>query len=237
MVVKPLGRTLALFAIAGLNVASVWGAGAEKASLDLRRQPAVQGDAHVGATKATICGGCHGPQGNALVADFPSLAGQSATYLYLQLRAYKDGTRPNEVMRAEVGQLSDQDMKDLSAYYASLRAGRSTVAVEGNTEAGQLLFTRGNSPAGIPPCQGCHGVAAKGPAAVATLVSHPATAWHTYPALAGQQPQYIVTQLKAFKSGARGGTTNTRIMRGIAQNLDDSAMQEVAAYLSQLAKD
>jgi cytochrome c553 len=233
MMAKLPGRALALFMIAGLNAGSVWAAGV----LDLRRQAAVQGDASAGATKAAICGGCHGPQGNALVADFPSLAGQSATYLYLQLREFKDGTRPNEVMRPQVEHLSDQDLKDLSAYYASLRAERSTAAVAGNTDVGQVLFSRGNSPAGIPPCQGCHGVGGKGPAATATLVTRPTTAWHTYPALAGQQPQYIVTQLKAYKSGARGGTTNTRIMRGIAQNLDDSAMQEVAAYLSQLAKD
>lgn len=237
MIAKLLCRTLALFVVAGPNVTSAWGADPARTSLDLRRQPVVQGDASVGATKATICNGCHGPQGNALVPDFPSLAGQSATYLYLQLRAYKDGIRPNEIMRPQVEQLSDQDLKDLSAHYASLRAVRSTAAVEGNTDVGQALFTRGNSPAGIPPCQGCHGVVGKGPAAITTLFTRPTTAWHTYPALAGQQPQYIVTQLKAYKSGARGGTTNTRIMQGVVQNLDDSAMQEVAAYLSQLAKD
>jgi cytochrome c553 len=231
-----LWRTLALLVIGGLNAAGASGADAARVSSDLRRQAAVQGDASTGAAKAAVCGGCHGPQGNAPIAEFPSLAGQSATYLYLQLREFKDGGRPNEIMRPQVEQLSDQDLKDLSAYYASLTAERSAAAVEGSSEGGRELFTRGNSRAGIPPCQGCHGVAGKGPAGIEKSVVRPATNWHTFPSLAGQQPQYIVTQLMAYKSRMRGGTTNARIMQGIAQELDDSAMQQVAAYLSQLAK-
>jgi len=226
-------RTLALLVIAGLNAVCVWGA---DAALDPRHQVVVQGDASVGASKAAVCGGCHGPQGNALIAEFPSLAGQSATYLYVQLRAFKDGVRPNEIMRPQVEPLSDQDLKDLSAYYASLSAERSAAAVEGSSEGGRDLFTRGNSAGGMPPCQGCHGMAGKGPAGMEESVTGPSTNWHTFPSLAGQQPQYIVTQLMAYKSRTRGGTTNARIMQEIVQNLDDSAMQEVAAYLSQLAK-
>ena len=168
---------------------------------------------------------------------FPSLAGQSATYLYLQLREYKAGTRASDVMRPQVEHLSDQDMKDLSAHYASLRAERSTAAASGTTDAGQALYTRGSSTAGIPPCQGCHGVTGRGPVAKSALVARPTTPWVTFPSLAGQQPQYVVAQLKAYQGGERGGTTNARIMHGVVLNLDDSAMQAVAAYLSQLATD
>lgn len=233
MVVTRLWRALVLVAIVGSSAVCAPGAAA-KGSLDLRRQPEIQGDASAGAGKATDCGVCHGPQGNAQIAEFPNIAGQSATYLYLQLRAYQDGTRPNEVMRPLVERLSDQDLKDLSAYYASLPAARSTAAVEGSSDAGRQLFARGNAPAGIPPCQGCHGVEGKG------IVAPPArstTNWHTFPRLVGQQPQYIIAELKAYRSRARAETTNDRIMQGVAQNLDDSAIQDIAAYLSQLAKD
>lgn len=233
MVVTRLWQALALVAIMGSSAVCAPGAAA-KDSLDLRRQPEIQGDASAGARKATDCGVCHGPQGNAPIAEFPSIAGQSATYLYLQLRAYQDGTRPNEVMRLLVEPLSDQDLKDLSAYYASLAAARSTAAVEGNSDAGRQLFALGNAPAGIPPCQGCHGVAGKG------IVAPPArstTNWHTFPRLAGQQPQYVIAELNAYRSRTRADSRSDRIMQGVAQNLDDSAMQDIAAYLSQLTKD
>lgn len=233
MVVTRLRPALALVAIVGSSAVCAPGAAA-KGSLDLRRQPAIQGDASAGAGKATVCGGCHGPQGNAPIAEFPSIAGQSATYLYLQLRAYQDGTRPNDVMRPLVERLSDQDLKDLSAYYASLPAARSTAAVEGSSDAGRQLFARGNAPAGIPPCQGCHGVEGKG------IVAPPArstTNWHTFPRLAGQQPQYVIAELNAYRSRTRADSRSDRIMQGVAQNLDDSAIRDIAAYLGQLAQE
>lgn len=198
------------------------------------------GDSQAGAAKAATCSACHGPQGTSLVPDFPSLAAQSATYLYLQLRAFKDGSRANDVMRPQVESLSDQDMKDLSAYYASLRPAQSATATQAaNTDSGRTMFTRGDTARGVPPCQGCHGRNGRGPEAAGSpasgAVSRPPTAWHTYPALAGQQAPYVVAQLKAYKSGARGETKNARIMQGVARNLDDSAMEDLATYINQLA--
>jgi cytochrome c553 len=202
---------------------------------DVRRQPPIEGEAQAAADKNAVCAGCHGPDGNSLVPDFPSLAGQSATYLYLQLRAFQTGSRSSDIMKPQVDSLSDQDMKDLAAYYASLRPKASTQpSSQEDIQAGRDLFVRGDATRGIPPCQGCHGAAAEGVHSVEQMPGRPATAWHTYPTLAGQQAAYVVAQLKAYQTGARVDSSNGHIMQIVAQALDEKAMQQVAAYVSQL---
>ena len=78
-----------------------------------------QGDAAAGKAKSALCGSCHGVDGNSALAMNPKLAGQGAGYLYKQLVEFKSGARQNATMAAMVMSLSDQDMLDLSAYYAS----------------------------------------------------------------------------------------------------------------------
>ncbi len=82
------------------------------------------GNAGAGKAKSAACAGCHGPDGNSTVPSFPKLAGQHADYLYHALKDYKSGKRKNPIMSGQVGNLSDRDMKDLAAYYAS-RSGLS----------------------------------------------------------------------------------------------------------------
>lgn len=208
------------------------------AESDLRRQVVIHGDAQAGAGKNAVCGGCHGADGNSLVPDFPSLAGQSATYLYLQLRAYKEGVRPSEIMKPQVESLSDQDLKDLAAHYASLLPKPSSPAAPDTAaDAGRNLFTRGDVTRGIPPCQGCHGVTAQSEQGARSAPGRPPTAWHTYPMLAGQQASYVIAQLKSYQAGTRLDSSNARIMQTVTQGLDEQAMQQVAAYLSQLPQE
>jgi cytochrome c553 len=205
--------------------------------VDVRRQPVIEGNAEAATQKTAVCAACHGPDGNSLLPDFPSLAGQSATYLYLQLRAFKTGSRPSEIMKPQVESLSDQDMKDLSAYYASLSPKPSSQpALEADVAAGGDLFARGDATRGIPPCQGCHGETAQGVQSAERVSSGPATAWHTYPTLAGQQANYVVAQLKAYKAGTRADSSNARVMQAVAQAMDEKSMQQVAAYVSQLPR-
>ena len=75
--------------------------------------------AETGEAKSATCAGCHGPDGNSPAPSFPKLAGQHADYLYHALKDYKSGKRKNPIMSGQVGNLSDRDMKDLAAYYAS----------------------------------------------------------------------------------------------------------------------
>jgi cytochrome c553 len=207
--------------------------------VDVRRQPAIEGDAQAATSKNAVCSGCHGPDGNSLLPDFPSLAGQSATYLYLQLRAFKAGSWPSEIMKPQVESLSDQDMKDLAAYYASLSpraASQPSADTDADADAGRALFAVGDPTRGIPPCQGCHGESAQGVRSAAPASSRPATAWHTYPTLAGQQAGYVIAQLKAYQTGTRGDSSNARVMQAVAETLDEEAMRQIAVYVSQLPR-
>ncbi len=88
----------------------------------LGAQGAVQaaGDAEAGKAKAGICAGCHGPKGISMVPIYPNLAGQKEQYLSDSIKAYRDGGRDNAIMKPMVGTLSDEDIANLAAYYASL---------------------------------------------------------------------------------------------------------------------
>lgn len=77
------------------------------------------GDTAAGKTKASICAGCHGIDGNSTNPQWPKLAGQHETYLVIAIKAYQSGARNNPMMQPMVAGLSDQDVKDLAAYFAS----------------------------------------------------------------------------------------------------------------------
>ncbi len=84
------------------------------------------GDPQAGKSKSITCAGCHGSDGNSQIPTNPILAGQHANYLLHALKAYKSGARQNAIMASMVAPLSEQDMKDLAAYYAS-QTGLSTL--------------------------------------------------------------------------------------------------------------
>ena len=195
---------------------------------DLRRMQPIAGDAQAGAAKATVCAACHGAQGVAIAPNFPNLAGQSATYLYIQLKEFHDGGRNDPVMTGQAATLSDEDMRDLASYYAAMApkpAGQADAA-----SRGAQLYLAGDPAKGIPPCQGCHGPDALGPKP--HYSSAPQPPWATYPHLRGQSSMYVVKQLADFKSGARAGSTNAKVMQGVAQTLDDDDMQALSGWLS-----
>jgi cytochrome c553 len=78
------------------------------------------GDIEAGKKKAAeVCAACHGPDGNSPVPDFPKLAGQHADYMIATLKKYKNGKRANPIMMGMAATLSDEDMKNVAAYYAS----------------------------------------------------------------------------------------------------------------------
>jgi cytochrome c553 len=75
-------------------------------------------NAEAGKAKSATCAACHGPDGNSPTSSFPKLAGQHEDYLYHSLKAYKAGKRKNPIMSGQVATLSDQDMKDLAAFFS-----------------------------------------------------------------------------------------------------------------------
>lgn len=94
----------ALIAIAALSLATA----------------AQAGDIDAGKKKAAeVCAACHGPDGNSPVPDFPKLAGQHADYMISTLKKYKNGKRANPIMMGMAATLTEEDIKNVSAYYAA----------------------------------------------------------------------------------------------------------------------
>jgi cytochrome c553 len=199
---------------------------------DLRNQAPIHGDAAAGAAKAATCAACHGAKGIAAAPTFPNLAGQSQTYLYVQLRAFKDGARINTVMQPLAKALTDADMRNLAAHFTSLPGKPATRTTQASSR-GSTLFHDGDAARGVPPCQGCHGADGKGPHPDPTSTA-PQPAWSTFPALAGQNAPYVLAQLKAYHDATRVGTSNDKVMQGVAHNLSAADMRALADYVSTL---
>lgn len=178
------------------------------------------GDAEAGKTKSAVCAACHGADGKAIMAEYPNLAGQGAGYIVKQLQDFKEGRRENALMSPMAMPLSDEDMADLAAYYASLPA-IDGVATEENLQTGMDIYRGGITSAEIPACIGCHGPSGAG--------NPPAG----YPQLSGQNAAYAVLQLKAFRSGERNNDPN-QMMSAVSHRLTDAEIDAVANYLQGL---
>ena len=178
------------------------------------------GDAAAGKAKSATCVACHQADGNSTNPEWPKIAGQGAKYLVKQLKDYKSGARVNAVMQGMVAALSEQDMEDLAAYFASQNTTGGFVSEE-NYELGKRIYQGGNLATGVPACSACHGPAGKG---------NPAGAM---PALGGQHALYTATQLKAFRSKMRANDANG-MMRGSARWLSDEEIEAVSEYIGGL---
>jgi len=169
---------------------------------------------------SSLCVACHGIDGNSLIPVNPNLAGQHPEYIYKQLRDYKSGERKNPIMAGIVAGLSDDDMANLAAYFASQKP-RSGMAHDATlVTSGQRLYRGGNSTSGIVACAGCHSPDGAGIPA-------------QYPRLKGQQRDYTLAQLRAFRAGERVNDAAS-MMRTIASRMSDKEMEAVAEYVSGL---
>lgn len=179
------------------------------------------GDAAAGKAKAATCAACHGPDGNSVNPEWPKIAGQHASYIETQLTAYKEGThRSNALMAPMVAPLSEQDMKDLAAYFATMPASGGNADAE-LVELGEKIYRGGKQATGVPACMGCHGPAGMGDPRA------------QFPRLAGQHAVYTRAQLEAYRLGTRS-TDPQRMMRDIALKLTPDEMAAVASYISGL---
>lgn len=179
------------------------------------------GDPQAGKQKAAACAGCHGIDGNSPSGQFPNLAGQHASYLYEQLHYFKSGTRKNPIMQPQAAGLSDQDMKDLAAYFSS-QTMRVGLADKDLAEQGEHLFRGGIPAKGVPACTGCHGPDGMG--------NPPAK----YPRISGQMAQYLVVQLQDYRAGKRGNYHLGKIMQRVSAELTDEEIKALASFLSGL---
>jgi cytochrome c553 len=167
-----------------------------------------------GATLALQCSMCHGARGTATVGtNTPHLAGQPPSSTYKQLVDFKSGHRPSAVMQPLATNLSDQDMRDLAAFYAQ-QVRESLTGHAGIKVAVPRIASNGSPMRNVGACATCHGV----------RVARAAT-----PILDGLPQAYLVDQLKAFKSGRRANDVNEQ-MRNAAHNLTDEEIDVLAKY-------
>lgn len=190
-------------------------------ALTLTGSPALAGDAEAGKTRATACGACHGVDGNSVNPLWPSLAGQNERYLADTLRAFKDNKRYDPVMSAQASVLTDADIDNLAAYYATLTPTKRTAdpALAG---AGERLYRGGDKSTGISACIACHGPSGRGNAPAG------------YPSLTAQHAPYTAKQLSDYQSGARTSDGDRQIMRNITARLTQEQINAVAAYIQGL---
>ncbi len=185
---------------------------------------AMKGDAEAGAGKIATCLACHGQDGNSQSAALgPKIAGQHPQYTARQLALFKSGEREAPVMAPMAMGLSEQDMLDLAAYYASQTVNPG-VADDTQVALGAQIYRAGNPVSGVPACQACHGPQGKG---------NPLSG---YPMLSGQHAQYTIDKLNAFRDGAVWGKDNraNAVMAGVSANLTDAEIQAVSSFIEGL---
>jgi cytochrome c553 len=176
------------------------------------------------ASLEAACFRCHGIDGAGdPAAVFPRLAGQVYRYLYRSLEDYASGIREDPIMTPIAQMLTEQERRDVSAYYAALvdapYSERSDVDLD-LLQYGAALAAVGSATSGYPGCVNCHGPDGIGLAP-------------NYPYLATQYVDYLEAQLLAWRDGTRGPGFYG-IMAGIAQRMSDREIAAVSAYYASL---
>ena len=179
-----------------------------------------QGDAEAGKLKSATCVACHGEDGNSPSNLYPKIAGQHESYLEKQITQFKSGVRSDPIMAGMVATLSEQDIKDLAAYYASQTATLETVSPE-VAVTGKNLYMGGDINRGIPGCTACHGPRGNG------------LELAQFPKISNQHPAYIKAQLEKFRSKARDNDPNG-MMVDVAAKLTDADIELLSEYISAL---
>ena len=183
---------------------------------------AQEGSVEAGRTKSVTCAACHGVDGNSVTPDWPMLAGQHASYIARQLRAFKNGERSDVTMKPFADLLSDQDILDVAAYFAA-----QTPTPKGADPAlvnlGQQIYRGGVPERGIAACIACHGPEGTG---------NPLAA---YPRISGQHAAYTTKQLNSYASGDRRSDVEmNQMMRNIAGLLFEDEIRALASYVQGL---
>jgi len=191
------------------------------------------GSAEAGQAKAAVCMGCHGADGNSLMAMYPKIAGQGESYLIKQLQDFKSGVRPSAMMVGFVAALSEEDMSDLAAYFASQAISENTAKSDAATiELGRKIYMGGKKDTQTTACIACHGPKGLGiPSA-------------NFPAVGAQYAEYTVQQLIAFRQSSINLQTGSSdlarendyegMMRNVAKSLTNVEIEALAQYIAGL---
>lgn len=181
------------------------------------------------------CAACHGADGNSATPAYPRLAGQKADYLYRQLTAFRDGTRPSTVMAALVAPLSDADMRDAAVFFAGQARDSDPPGPSALMTEGRMLFLYGSADGSVPACAACHtsGAGVMGPMGGGMGMGHMPMMrmmGRTAPWLYGQHATYVLGQLDAFANGTRPAVMMGRISAAMTAQQAQAVADYVAAH-------
>jgi cytochrome c553 len=156
-----------------------------------------------GKAAAAGCGGCHGETGISKIAGMPNLVGLDPKYFVSAVLAYRNNQRKHDMMKTLVSAVGDSELNHIALFYAMQKPAKAQTPSPGNQNTGKSAATA---------CAGCHGEGG--------------VSSGTAPSLAGQDAQYFVTAMKAYKDGSRTDAS----MKAPAASLDDGALRDLAAY-------
>jgi cytochrome c553 len=170
-------------------------------------------------TSAQVCAACHTADSSRGIPTNPILQGQHPDYLVKQLTEFKAGKRDNAIMKPMASTLTDDDMRNVAAFYASVTAkpGQSK-GNKASTDLGTKIWRGGIAEKSVPACAGCHGPTGAGIPA-------------QYARLGGQHAEYVSAELMLFRSGKRA---NSPQMATIAARMSDAEIAAVSDYVEGL---
>jgi cytochrome c553 len=186
--------------------------------------------ATAGEAKAAVCTACHGVNGNSVNPEWPNLAGQGSAYIKEQLKLFRAGHRNNLVMYPLAVALTDDDIRDLAAYY-SRQTPTGLEADPATVKAGEALYRGGDRARNIPSCASCHG-----PRGVGMTTAG-------YPTLRGQHATYTIKALNDYateqryvdvNTGEKTRSRNGHMMTMVSQRLTDEEKAALANYIQGL---
>lgn len=177
-----------------------------------------------GQVAAAVCAACHNPDGNSAAPTFPKIAGQHYDYIVKQLNNFKvqpgaaAAERENGQMLGFASMLTDEQIRDVAAYFASQKFEPAAANNKDTYELGRKIFRAGIPAKGVAACAGCHGPSGAGMPG-------------QYPRVMGQWPEYTEAQLVGFRQGTR---KNNSTMTDVAARLSDVEIKAVADYIAGL---
>lgn len=205
--------TTSAFALPGLLLAFFVNSAAAQAAA-----PAKPDLARGETIASTVCVACHSVDAKRGASAQPMLQGQHPEYLVKQLSEYKSGKRDNAIMKGFASTLSDADMKNVAAFYASKPTPPGTARDKDLVKLGEKIYRGGIADKSVPACAACHSPNGAG------IPSQ-------YPRLGGQHAEYTTAQLIAFRDGMR---KNNPQMTGVAAKMNDREIKAVADYIAGL---